>query len=277
MTRSIVKRLTKPLDEPEREFQRIRRAAYRLQHNKSLVIAGRNLFDDEASSFKNTRVKPPTPPRTLHEHSHPNSSGFQNPITLPVEQKQRFIDAHDILLIQGTCMFQGLRNKDPLWLEPNLLPRNAYSRGWVEEPYLICDYWEGSHEADECKQTNLAEQVCLFARDIYDDPYLKRFYQNDDTPPWGNIKHKEKGEDGSEWIVRSKSEDEHAKFILEKKSHAKGIGDMLDQHRKELHEQFSQILSTTRIRETPEPEAPRFSITTRLGVSTQDPPFPAPP
>ncbi|GKG46078.1 hypothetical protein Tco_0498524 [Tanacetum coccineum] len=27
--------------------------------------------------------------------------------------------------------------------------------------------------------------------------------------------------------------------------------------------------------ETPEPEAPTFAVTTRLGVSTQDPPFPA--
>ncbi|GJV49300.1 hypothetical protein Tco_1439512 [Tanacetum coccineum] len=59
----------------------------------------------------------------------------------------------------------------------------------------------GSHKADECKQTNQAEQVCLSERDIYDDPSLLRFYQNDDTPPWGNIKRKEKGEDGPEWIV----------------------------------------------------------------------------
>ncbi|GJX32704.1 hypothetical protein Tco_0242559 [Tanacetum coccineum] len=51
---------------------------------------------------------------------------------------------------------------------------------------------------------------------------------------------------------------------------------MLDQHRKELHEQFSQILSTIRKSKTPEPEAPTFTITTRSGVSTQDPPFPAP-
>ncbi|GKB41300.1 hypothetical protein Tco_0886242 [Tanacetum coccineum] len=29
--------------------------------------------------------------------------------------------------------------------------------------------------------------------------------------------------------------------------------------------------------ETPEPEAPTFAITTRLGISTQDPPFPTPP
>ncbi|GJS25174.1 hypothetical protein Tco_0453806 [Tanacetum coccineum] len=52
---------------------------------------------------------------------------------------------------------------------------------------------------------------------------------------------------------------------------------MLDQHRKELHEQFSQILSTIRKSKTPEPEAPTFAITTTSGVSTQDPPFPDPP
>nr|GEX60621.1 hypothetical protein [Tanacetum cinerariifolium]GEX60723.1 hypothetical protein [Tanacetum cinerariifolium] len=51
---------------------------------------------------------------------------------------------------------------------------------------------------------------------------------------------------------------------------------MLDQHRKELHEHFSQILSTIRKSETPEPEAPTFAITTRSGVNTQDPPFLAP-
>ncbi|GKB17635.1 hypothetical protein Tco_0851558 [Tanacetum coccineum] len=42
-------------------------------------------------------------------------------------------------------------------------------------------------------------------------------------------------------------------------------------------EQFSQILSTIRKSKTPEPEAPTFAITTRTGVSTQDPPFLAPP
>ncbi|GKF89902.1 hypothetical protein Tco_0263865, partial [Tanacetum coccineum] len=113
--------------------------------------------------------------------------------------------------------------------------------------------------------------------DIYDDPSLLRFYQNDDTPPWGNNKRKEKGEDGPKWIVRSKFEDELANFMLEKKSYLKRIGDMLVQHRKELHKQYSQILSTINKSETPEPEAPTFAITTRLGISTRDPPFPAPP
>ncbi|GKG27735.1 hypothetical protein Tco_0406062 [Tanacetum coccineum] len=71
MTRSTVKRLTKTLDEPEREFQRLKRATWRLQQNESLAIAGRNLFDVEASSANNTKAKPPMPHKTLHEHSHP--------------------------------------------------------------------------------------------------------------------------------------------------------------------------------------------------------------
>ncbi|GJU80031.1 reverse transcriptase domain-containing protein [Tanacetum coccineum] len=60
MTRSTVKRLTKRPDEPEREFRRLRRTAWRLQQNESLAIAGRHLFDDEASSSNNTGTKPPT-------------------------------------------------------------------------------------------------------------------------------------------------------------------------------------------------------------------------
>ncbi|GJR01988.1 hypothetical protein Tco_0524972 [Tanacetum coccineum] len=126
-------------------------------------------------------------------------------------------------------------------------------------------------------QTRQAEQVCLSEGDIYDDPSLLRFYQNDDTSPWGNSKRKEKGEGGPEWIVRSKFEDELANFMLKKKSQAKRIRDMLVQHHKELREQYSQILSTINKSETPKPEAPTFTITTRLGISTQDSPFPAPP
>ncbi|GJR56429.1 hypothetical protein Tco_1406950 [Tanacetum coccineum] len=147
----------------------------------------------------------------------------------------------------------------------------------LKNPYLICDYCGGSHEADECEQNNPSEQVCLSGGDIYNDPSLLRFYQKDDTSPWGNNKHKEKGEDGPEWIIRSMFKDELANFMLEKKSHAKGIGDMLVQHRKELREQYSQILSTINKSETPKPEAPTFTITTRSGISTQDPPFFAPP
>ncbi|GJZ66056.1 hypothetical protein Tco_0622752 [Tanacetum coccineum] len=112
------------------------------------------------------------------------------------------------------------------------------------------DQLVGSHEADECKQHSQAEHVFLSGGDIYNDPSLLRFYQNDDTSPWGNNKHKEKAEDGPEWIVRNKFEDELANFMLEKK------------------------ISKS---ETLKPEAPTFAITTRSGISTQDLPFPAPP
>ncbi|GJR17433.1 DNA-directed DNA polymerase [Tanacetum coccineum] len=121
----------------------------------------------------------------------------------------------------------------------------------LKKPYLIFDYCRGSHKADECEQNNSSKQ--------------------------GNNKCMEKGEDGPEWIVRSKFEDELANFMLEKKSHTKRIGDMLVQHRKELREQYSQILSAINKSKTLEPEAPTFAITTRSGISTQDPPFPTPP
>ncbi|GJY71637.1 hypothetical protein Tco_0475340 [Tanacetum coccineum] len=74
MTRSSTKKLLRALDEPEREFRRLRRAA--LRANESLTLAGRNLFDEEASSSNNTRNEPVKPPKTLHEHSLPNSAGF---------------------------------------------------------------------------------------------------------------------------------------------------------------------------------------------------------
>ncbi|GKD55269.1 hypothetical protein Tco_1288656, partial [Tanacetum coccineum] len=93
----------------------------------------------------------------------------------------------------------------------------------------------------------------------------------------GNNKRKEKGEDSPERIIRSKFEDELANFMLEKKSQAKVIGDMLVQHRKELREQYTQILSAINKSKTPEPEVPTFAITTRSGISTQDPPFPTSP
>ncbi|GKB55279.1 reverse transcriptase domain-containing protein [Tanacetum coccineum] len=441
MTRSTVKRLTEPLDKPEREFRRLRRTALRSHQNESLAITGRNLFDDEASSSNNTGPKPPTPPKTFHEHSRPTSSGFQNLITVPTKQTGRIVDSRDIWLIQNTCTFQGLKTEDPLrhvkhylsivdniqadgatrdisrlrlfhfylkgkvaeWLDripttqittwdqlvsrflDHFFPvgrtsalrdlilrfkqgddepiKSAWIRfqdlikqvphhgiqkwllvqifhdnisqddrrkldqfaqfrfhslteeeGWIrieeyvqyqddlwddmsppmnissisetmqptfrgrlkracnqisyletpsrefglKNPYLICDYCGGSHEADECKQLNPAEQVCLSGGDIYDDPSLLRFYQNDDTSPWENSKHKEKGEDGPEWIFKSKFEDELANFVLEKR-----IGDMLVQHRKELLEQYSQILLTINKSETPKSKAPTFTITTR--------------
>ncbi|GJV46846.1 putative reverse transcriptase domain-containing protein [Tanacetum coccineum] len=56
-----------------------------------------------------------------------------------------------------------------------------------------------------------------------------------------------------------------------KKFHTKGLGEILDQHRKGIHEQFSQILSTIEKNKTPELNAPTFAITTRSGTRTRDP------
>ncbi|GJW88930.1 prohibitin-1, mitochondrial-like protein [Tanacetum coccineum] len=51
MTRSTTKKLTEPLEEPEREMHKLRKVARRQQHNESLAIAGQNLFDDELIPF----------------------------------------------------------------------------------------------------------------------------------------------------------------------------------------------------------------------------------
>ncbi|GKC53125.1 hypothetical protein Tco_1075870 [Tanacetum coccineum] len=74
MTRSTVKRLTKPLEDPEREFRRRRKAALRSHQNESLAIAERNLFADEASSsstWSQTAICLQLPYTNI---SHPNSS-----------------------------------------------------------------------------------------------------------------------------------------------------------------------------------------------------------
>ncbi|GKE03700.1 hypothetical protein Tco_1395718 [Tanacetum coccineum] len=162
MTRSTVKRLTKPLDKPEREFRRLRRAAWHLQQNESLAIAERNLLNDEASSSNNNGAKPPTPPKTLHEHSHPNSSGFQNLITLPAEQAGRIVDACNILKLDQFAQFRF-----------NSLTEEE---GW-----------------------NRIEEYVQYQDDLWDDlsppMNVSSISENDDTPPWRNNKCKEKGED----------------------------------------------------------------------------------
>ncbi|GJR35998.1 hypothetical protein Tco_1211682 [Tanacetum coccineum] len=112
----------------------------------------------------------------------------------------------------------------------------------LKNPFLICDFCGGAYEADKCSLRNPTEQ--------------------------GNGKRKEKGKDGPEWVVRNKFQDELVNFMLEKKFYTKGIGEMIDKHHKEMHEQFSQILSTIRESKFLEPEAPTFAITTRSRIST---------
>ncbi|GJS52321.1 hypothetical protein Tco_0625683 [Tanacetum coccineum] len=58
----------------------------------------------------------------------------------------------------------------------------------LKNPYLICDICGDAHEVDECYSNGAHEQVCLSEGVIYDDPSFLRFYQNDDIPPWGNMR-----------------------------------------------------------------------------------------
>ncbi|GKA06758.1 reverse transcriptase domain-containing protein [Tanacetum coccineum] len=79
------------------------------------------------------------------------------------------------------------------------------------------------------------------------------------------IRQKAEGEEGLEWVVRSKFKDKLSNFMLEKNLHAKGLGEMLNQHRNGMHEQFSQILETFGKSGTPMPkhDALTFAIITR--------------
>ncbi|GJR52163.1 DNA-directed DNA polymerase [Tanacetum coccineum] len=298
----------------------------RSTQNKSLAIAGRNFFDDEASSSNNTGAKLPTPPKTLHEHSHPNSSGFQNPVIFPADQTRRIVDSRDILLIQGTCTFQGLRSEDPLRHVKHYLSivDNIQADGATRDTSRL-RFFHFSLKGKAAEWFKKSPLTQIMTWDQLVSRFLDYFYPAGRTSSLRDlILQFKQGDDESiksvwirfqnlikqvphhgiqKWLLvqifhdnisldNRRKLDQFAQFrfnsltkeerrarqlMLEKKSHTKGIGEMLDQHRKKLHEQFSQILFAIEKSETPEPEAPTFAITTRSGVSTQDPPFLAPP
>ncbi|GKB49977.1 reverse transcriptase domain-containing protein, partial [Tanacetum coccineum] len=120
----------------------------------------------------------------------------------------------------------------------------------LKNPYLICDIYGRAHEDDECDQ----------------------FYQNNDIPQWGNLIRKREKEEGPDWVARSKFEDEMANFMMEKKYHLKGLGEMLHQQQNDMHEKFSQILSTLDDKTTNKEHT--LAIITRSGTTTRDPPYP---
>ncbi|GJY49178.1 hypothetical protein Tco_0439134 [Tanacetum coccineum] len=162
MTCSTVKKLTEPLDKPEREFQRLRRAALRQHQNESLAIAERNLFDNDASSCNDNRTKIVAPLKALREHSLPNSAGFQNPIILPAEQTGRIVNSRDIWLIQGTCMFHGLKSENPLQPYPSTLKitdDNIQLRGHKDESRLKQPFLSTSPSNENLKKA-IYEQRC---------------------------------------------------------------------------------------------------------------------
>ncbi|GKD94690.1 hypothetical protein Tco_1374527 [Tanacetum coccineum] len=90
-------------------------------------------------------------------------------------------------------------------------------------------------EADECDQNISHEQVFLSSGDIYDDPPLLKFHQNNDIPLWGNY-IKEEGEEDLHWVLKSKFEDDMENFMMEKKHRLKGLREMLDQQKTNIYE-----------------------------------------
>ncbi|GJS39941.1 hypothetical protein Tco_0564984 [Tanacetum coccineum] len=117
-----------------------------------------------------------------------------------------------------------------------------------------------------------------YAEAVYSNPHPRNLIEPPKQDPFTfhPPNEKEVGESGPDWVIRSKFKDELAGFMLEKKLHTKGLGEMLDQHRG-IHEQFSQILSEIGSNETLEPDTPNFAITTKSKTSTRDPPYPTPP
>ncbi|GJU07055.1 RNA-directed DNA polymerase [Tanacetum coccineum] len=142
----------------------------------------------------------------------------------------------------------------------------------LKNSYLICDICGEAHVDNKCDQVKSREQACLSGGDIYDDHSLLKFYQNDDIPQWGNLIRKKEEEEGPDWVVRGKFEDEMANFMMEKKCHLNGFGEMLHQQRKDMHKKFSQILS--KLDDKTINKEPTLAITTRSGTTMRDPSCP---
>nr|GEX06088.1 hypothetical protein [Tanacetum cinerariifolium] len=125
----------------------------------------------------------------------------------------------------------------------------------------------------ELKDNIMVAMAKLMMRDIYDDPSLLRFYQNNDVPPWETQKEKWK-----EKMVPIGSLGVNLRIISQlydrKNLHLKGLGEMLHKKRNDMHKQFSQILSTLESRiQTSHLKKLTLAITTRSGTTTCDPPY----
>ncbi|GJT56729.1 hypothetical protein Tco_0991783 [Tanacetum coccineum] len=88
----------------------------------------------------------------------------------------------------------------------------------------------------------------------------------------GKFDKKKEEEEGLDWVVRSKFEDEMDNFMMEKKYHLKGLREMLHQQRNDMHEKFSQILST--LDDKTSNKEPTLAIITKSETTTCDPLYP---
>ena len=80
---------------------------------------------------------------------------------------------------------------------------------------------------EECGIETTTEQACLSSHDIFDDPSLLTFYQNNDFTSWGNLVRKNEGEKGPDFKIRSTFEDDLGHFTHENSLLLKGLNDLI--------------------------------------------------
>ena len=146
----------------------------------------------------------------------------------------------------------------------------------LSNPYLICDHCGGPHEEEECREGTPTEQACLSSHDIFDDPSLLTFYQNDDFTPWGNLVIRKEGEEGPDFKIRSTFEDDLGHFTLEKDLQLKGLGNLITSQQNDLRNKFAELHAALDDHTKPyaDQKGPLLAITTRSGTTTEDPPYP---
>ncbi|GJU31706.1 hypothetical protein Tco_1175295 [Tanacetum coccineum] len=212
MTRSTVNKMEEPLDEPERELHRRRKAASHQQRNKSLAIAGRNLFDEEPSSIINTKT---------------------------IEWKTRETTTSSTTFVEVVTKLM-----------------NVIKTGYLNK----CACPEGTFMTTPPSQDSIRTMIS-YRKGTYDEGQKEKKVMSGSLEASLRI--------GYLTLCWKKTS------MHEKDLHAKGLGEMLNQHRSGMHEQFSKILATIRKIQTlkPKPDAPTFAIKTRSGSTTHDPPY----
>ncbi|GJY72309.1 hypothetical protein Tco_0476012 [Tanacetum coccineum] len=160
MTRSTVKRLTKPLDEPKREFRRLRRAALQSHQNESLAIAGRkkeerNLFDERSIYDDRRKLDQFAQFRFQSLTEEEGWNRIEEYVQYQDDLRDDMSPPMNISSI-SKAMRRGRLKRTCNQISYLETPTREVG---LKNPYLICDYYGGSYEADECKQTSQVEQT----------------------------------------------------------------------------------------------------------------------
>jgi hypothetical protein len=142
---------------------------------------------------------------------------------------------------------------------------------------LICVNCGGPHEVEECGEDTTTEHVCFSSHDIFDDPSLLTFYQNDDFTPWGNLVWRKEGEKGHDFKIKSTFEDDLGHLTYEKSLLLKGLDDLITEQQNDIEKRFLELNAALDGHNKPQvnQKDPLLAITTRAETTTKDPPYPS--